>query len=42
MPAAAPSDRLRDIRTFDQLIDYLRDELDWPTEDFEFEDLTFE
>ena len=35
-------DRLQRIRRFPELIDYLRDELDWPTEDFAFDDLTFE
>lgn len=33
---------LRKIKRFDQLLAYLRDELDWPTEEFEFEDLTFD
>ena len=40
MPIAP--DRLQRIRRFPDLIDYLRDELDWPTEDFAFDDLTFE
>ncbi|HEX8311216.1 MAG TPA: hypothetical protein VF614_07870, partial [Chthoniobacteraceae bacterium] len=35
-------ERLQSIRRFPELIDYLRDELDWPTQDFAFEDLTFE
>ncbi|MFC1530665.1 type ISP restriction/modification enzyme [Gemmatimonadota bacterium] len=35
-------DRLRSIRTFPSLIKYLRDELDWPIESDDFEDLTFE
>lgn len=34
-------DRLQRIRRFPDLIDYLRDELDWPTEDFAIADLTF-
>ena len=33
---------LQRIHRFPELIDYLRDELDWPTEDFAFDDLTFE
>ena len=36
------ADRLQQIRRFSELIDYLRDDLDWPTEDFGFEELTFE
>jgi type I restriction-modification system DNA methylase subunit len=32
----------RSIKTFFSLIDYLRDELDWPIESESFEDLTFE
>jgi predicted helicase len=34
--------RLDRITTFQALIDYLRDELDWPIQDFSFEDLTYE
>jgi predicted helicase len=34
--------RLNRITTFPALIDYLRDELDWPIEDFTFEDLTYD
>lgn len=34
--------RLREIRTFPQLIAYLRDEMDWPIDSNDFEDLTFE
>lgn len=30
------------IKTFDQLLEYLQEELDWPVEDMEIEDLTFE
>ena len=40
-----PSDqreRLAGIRRFDQLVAYLRDELDWPIVSDDFEDLTFE
>ena len=35
-------DRLACIRRFDQLVAYLRDELDWPIESDDFESLTFE
>ncbi|GAG15461.1 unnamed protein product, partial [marine sediment metagenome] len=35
-------DRLRSIRTFPSLVKYLRDELDWPIETDDFEDLTFD
>lgn len=35
-------ERLRAIRTFPQLVVYLRDELDWPIEAEDFEDLTFD
>ena len=34
--------RLASIRRFDQLVDYLRDELDWPITSEHFEELTFE
>src|SRR5882762_4967275 len=33
---------LRNIRTFPQLIKFLRDELDWPIESDDFEELTFD
>jgi hypothetical protein len=33
---------LTDIRTFPQLVKYLRDELDWPIESEDFDDLTFD
>jgi len=33
---------LRTIKTFPQLIQYLRDELDWPIESENFDDLTFD
>jgi len=36
-----PAD-LRSITNFEELIAYLRDELDWPVEDYGLEDLTFE
>ncbi len=35
-------ERLREIRTFAQLVKYLRDDLGWPVESDNFEDLTFE
>jgi len=35
-------DTLRDIRTFPQLIKFLRDELDWPIDSDDFEELTFD
>jgi len=34
--------RLREIRTFPSLVKYLRDELDWPIESDDFDDLTFD
>jgi hypothetical protein len=36
------ADRLRSIKTFDDLVRYLEDELDWPLEEYGFEALTFE
>jgi hypothetical protein len=39
MPTA---ENLRTIKTFAQLVRYLEDELDWPLEQYGFEDLTFE
>jgi hypothetical protein len=35
-------DELREIKSFPQLIKYLRDELDWPIEADDFEDSTFD
>ncbi|MGD0291837.1 MAG: type ISP restriction/modification enzyme [Candidatus Binataceae bacterium] len=35
-------DALRNIRTFPQLIKFLRDELDWPIDTDDFEELTFD
>ncbi|MFC1977574.1 N-6 DNA methylase [Chloroflexota bacterium] len=35
------SERLRAIKTFPSLVKYLRDELDWPIETEDFDDLTF-
>ncbi len=34
--------RLRAIRTFPSLVKYLRDELDWPIESEDFDELTFD
>jgi len=44
MPAhATPSaDRLREIKTFPSLIKFLREDLDWPVEKGDFDDLTFD
>lgn len=36
------ADRLRDVRTFPSLVKYLRDELGWPIESDDFDDLTFD
>lgn len=36
------ADRLRQVRSFPQLVKYLRDELDWPIEQANFEDLAFD
>jgi len=36
------ADRLREIRTFPQLVKYLKTELDWPIDTDDFEELTFE
>ena len=41
-PSADLRARLANIRRFDQLIVFLRDELDWPVGRADFEDLTFE
>ena len=38
----ATAENLRTIKTFEQLVRYLEDELDWPLEQYGFEDLTFE
>ena len=35
-------DRLRSIRTFPSLVKYLRDDLDWPIDSEDFEELTFD
>lgn len=36
------AEKLRNIKRFDQLVAYLRDDLDWPIEKEDFEDLTFD
>jgi hypothetical protein len=36
------AERLRQIRTFEQLVEYLSDELNWPIEQGNFDDLVFE
>lgn len=38
----AQRERLRGIKRFDQLLAFLRDELDWPIDDIEIDDLTFD
>ncbi len=35
-------ERLREIKTFPSFVKYLRDELDWPIETDNFDDLTFD
>ncbi len=40
--AASSPESLRKIKRFDQLLAYLRDELDWPVADFEFDEVTFD
>jgi predicted helicase len=35
-------DRLRSVKTFKQLVTYLKDELDWPIDTDDFDELTFE
>src|SRR5208282_3011421 len=41
-PIAGECEALRNIRTFSQLIKFLRDELEWPIESEDFEELTFD
>jgi hypothetical protein len=41
MPSPDP-ERLRGIKTFPSLVKYLRDDLDWPIESENFDDLTFD
>jgi len=36
------AERLREVQTFPQLVKYLRDQLDWPIEQYDFDELTFE
>ena len=36
------SERLRGINTFPELVTYLREELDWPLNEYDFDELTFE
>ena len=38
----AHANHLRDIKTFPSLVKYLRDDLDWPIESHDFENLTFQ
>ncbi|MBK9091814.1 MAG: hypothetical protein IPM84_03380 [Anaerolineae bacterium] len=40
MPVSA--DTLRSIKTFPDLVRYLEDELDWPLQEYGFDELTFE
>jgi len=42
MPTAPDFERLRSIRRLDQLLAYLRDELDWPVDSDDVEDVTFD
>ena len=39
---ATTAEHLRKIKTFEQLLPYLEAELDWPLEDYGFDELTFE
>ena len=41
-PISDQRDAIRNIRTFPQLIKFLRDELEWPIESDDFEELTFD
>lgn len=38
----ASADTLRAIKNFDELVRYLEEELDWPLQEYEFDELTFE
>ena len=40
--AAVDVERLHSIKTFPSLVKYLRDELDWPIESDDFDELTFD
>jgi hypothetical protein len=42
MPAQPDADQLRSIRTFPSLVRYLRDELDWPIDADNVDELTFD
>lgn len=42
MPAQPDPDQLRSIKTFPSLVKYLRDELDWPIDPDNVDELTFE
>ena len=37
-----PSDHLRSIHNFDELIQYLEDKLGWPLNEYGFDDLIFQ
>ena len=37
-----PANHLRDIKAFPELVRYLEDELDWPLQEYGFDELTFE
>ena len=37
-----PADTLRSIKTFPDLVRYLEEELDWPLQEYGFDELTFE
>ena len=41
-PLASQREALRNIHTFSQLIKFLRNELEWPIESEDFEELTFD
>ena len=41
MPAQSDIERLRDIKRLDQLVAYLRDELDWPIQSDDIEAISY-
>lgn len=41
-PVPNPAETLRAIKTCEDLTSYLKDELDWPLEEYSFNELTFE
>ena len=41
MPAQSDIERLRGIKRLDQLVAYLRDELDWPIQSDDIEDISY-